>query len=434
MAKSEMDEGIPIACTYGNTDFKPLRKDPDALLQQLFYDPMDIEDDQIEVTDGLSAGFGETSPAPFAPMVPTSKPLTFPNSSDNLKPFPSKTSKTDGPKSSKPQSAKHVGINNTKAAESSSKGHGDNGSAHKNGNSGNVEHQDLYDDSEEGYNNFGQEPAQKKESYTAKNRNSEEEHFPGEILLMRSARQRFEVFKQPYTKANFMAAARILYRFQRSETPMLHMVAINVHNPMERTGFAVQEGVDDESWDLNLAGVVERLKGPQSIIRVVRLFVCSTPKLALGRALTMYVQENITIRDGRNSLRHETVKVDLDRNTHPPDLQSLSRNQICGGDIQPRFDAAVTKLLTTGEEPVDAKNARLQVARYQGEWLDWTPGKPLAEFLTHVLWKIDDPCINVYPCDWVSQCFRASRALSSHVIGTRDLVRGKSFDGKIIKR
>ena len=112
------------------------------------------------------------------------------------------------------------------------------------------------------------------------------------------------------------------------------------------------------------------------------------------------MQSNLTLRDGRNTLQHRSIDVPSD--SIADRIAGLTSGFIYGTGIQPAFNKALIELMAAGPEPVAVERVKLQVARYQGEWLEWYADMPLNDFLSRLLWKVDDPIINVYPSDWVS--------------------------------
>ena len=114
------------------------------------------------------------------------------------------------------------------------------------------------------------------------------------------------------------------------------------------------------------------------------------------------MQSSLTLRDGRNTLRHKSI--DVTSSSVANRVAGLTGEFIHGTGIQTAFNKALTELMASGPEPVAVKRAVLQVARYQGEWLDWYVDMSFNDFLSKLLWKVDDPVINIYPSDWVSRC------------------------------
>ena len=133
------------------------------------------------------------------------------------------------------------------------------------------------------------------------------------------------------------------------------------------------------------------------------------------------MQSSLTLRDGRNTLRHKSIDVASDSIANR--IAGFTGGFIHGTGIQPAFNKALTELMMSETEPVAVERARLQVARYQGEWLEWYVDMPLNDFLARLLWKVDDPVINIYPSNWVSDSsqragvilLRPCRYLSYHL-------------------
>ena len=72
-----------------------------------------------------------------------------------------------------------------------------------------------------------------------------------------------------------MEVVRMLYRVAPSEKPLFYLAAVDVTDPSKNAGFLVGEGVSVEEWDDQLTGLIPHIKGPRSMIRVVKLFVRS---------------------------------------------------------------------------------------------------------------------------------------------------------------
>ena len=381
MAMTEINQGFEIPCGYTNFEVKPSAHETGTGFHRFFGAMEPDEDSPIKVFAKPKANVIYTGPAPVAPIGrygtirsdPTSSKLTA-------------TGSQLGQGSSKP--ASQFGQANTFNIDGTSEGN-----AHANSSYG-KDNLDI---------GYGIKETISGSSPTARKKNDKQIQYPPELLLMRPARQRIETFRRPYTRERFMEIVRRLYRVRPSEKPLFYLAAVDVTDPSKTVGFSVGEGVDVEEWDDQLAGLIPHIEGPGSMIRVLKLFVRSLLYLA-GYCLTWSMQSSFTLRDGRNTLQHGSI--DVAPNSVANRVAGLTRGLVFGTELQPAFNKALTELLASGPEPVAVERARLQVARYQGEWLEWYADMPINDFLFKLLWKVDDPVINVYPIEWVSHCSR----------------------------
>ena len=103
--------------------------------------------------------------------------------------------------------------------------------------------------------------------------------------------------------------------------------------------------------------------------------------------LTQGYQERITVHDGRNIapnprdwvLNHDASEARRQLGDISRDLLGFSPDQV-------------------GGPPYTVK---IQVDRFKGEWLVWRHGMTISAFERDILWKIDNPVINIYPHNWV---------------------------------
>ena len=76
-------------------------------------------------------------------------------------------------------------------------------------------------------------------------------------------------------------------------------------------------------------------------------------------------------------------------------------------------------------------DADVQVDRYKREWLEWSSRMNDQTFLRDLIWKIDDPTINVYPKNWAScRETHPSRASTDRI---RTLIRALRNPKKSVK-
>ena len=258
MAIAEIDQGFEIPCGYTNCELNPSVDQAGLVFQRLF-EAMEIDEDSpIKASEKPKPNVIWSGPAPVAPigryetirsgstytkLTATGSQLGQDFSKQTLQSGLANTAKTDGPDEGDTHASFSYGKDNLGL-------------------------------------DYGIKKTMLESPHAAKKKNGEQIQFPAELLLMRPARQRIELFRQPYTRDRFMEVVRTLYRVRPSEKPLFYLAAVDVSNPSKIAGFPVGEGVSVEEWDDQLAGLVPHINGPRSMIRVVKLFVRSILQIA----------------------------------------------------------------------------------------------------------------------------------------------------------
>ena len=255
---AEIDQGFEIPCGYTNFELKPSADEAGLVFQRLFGAMELDEDSPIMASEKPKPKVIYSGPAPIAPI---GRYGTIRYGSASIK----------------------LTTAGSQFGQGSSKQILQSGPAH----TSNVDDSD--ENNRHGITSYGKDNLDlgygikkivPESPHIATQKDGEQIQFPPELLLMRPARQKIEVFRRPYTRERFMEVVRTLYRVRPSEKPLFYLIAVDVTDLSKTAGFPVGEGVSVEEWDDQLAGLIPHINGPRSMIRVVKLFVRSVLQMA----------------------------------------------------------------------------------------------------------------------------------------------------------
>ncbi|MCJ1281942.1 hypothetical protein MMC26_001265 [Xylographa opegraphella] len=218
------------------------------------------------------------------------------------------------------------------------------------------------------------------------------------ITLVRPARLKRLQFEQPFELARLLEHVRKLYPVQpmtpegRYDHLSFRLIRVSSGDGGRLTGFNDIASLSDAF--LNGGALQDHY---QNEILPRLMAITDKEEVWVVRTFTrLWVQDG---RDTSNFFKLDLV-FPLPQVTLRPDpdyfFAQYDMTPDPPGCIKAQFGTGITALM--GRDASDT--ARVQVDRHKKEWLMWDSNMDNHAFLIDLLWRIDDPTINVYPTDW----------------------------------